>query len=179
MRVSNRGLDIIKAAEGLRFYPYLCSAKVWTIGYGSTRGVTKDTGPITEEQALARLKMDVLNEAERPLKNLVRVNLNQNQYDALASLVFNIGQGNFKSSTLRQKLNRGDYEGAAGEFWKWRRAGGKVLPGLVKRREVEEKLFRLDALPAQSQSPSPKPQKLYHAYHLFAEYCIPAAWRPY
>lgn len=179
MRVSSRGLDIIKAAEGLRLYPYLCSANVWTIGYGSTRGVTKDTGPITKEQALARLKMDVLNEAERPLKNLVHVQLNQNQYDALASLVFNIGQGNFRSSTLRQKLNRGDYEGAAGEFWKWRRAGGRILPGLVKRREVEEKLFRLDVSPSQSQSPGPKQQKPSHLWHLFARCCTLGVWKPY
>lgn len=179
MRVSSKGLAIIKAAEGLRLSPYRCSAGVWTIGYGSTRGVTKNTGAITEEQALVRLKMDVLNEADRPLKNLVRVNLNQNQYDALASLVFNIGQGNFKSSTLRQKLNRGDYEGAAGEFWKWRRAGGKVLPGLVKRREVEEKLFRLNVLPSQSQLPNPKQQTPRRFWHLFAQCCTLGVWKPY
>lgn len=176
MRVSSRGLDIIKACEGLYLQPYLCPANVWTIGYGSTRGVTKDTAPITEEEALVRLKIDVLNEAERPLKNLVKVQLNQNQYDALVSLVFNIGQGNFRASTLRQKLNRGDFEGAANEFKKWRRGGGKILPGLVKRREVEEKLFRLDEPP---QLPSHTPQKPNRLVHLFARYCTLGAWKPY
>lgn len=180
MRASDRCYNIIKAAEGLRLYPYLCAAGVWTIGYGSTRGVTKDSPSITVEEALVRLKMDVQNEAERPLKNLVRVNLNQNQYDALVSLVFNIGQGNFEASTLRQKLNRGDYEGAANEFWKWRRGGGRILPGLVKRREVEEKLFRLpDASSVQSQSTSPMPRKPGHYGRLFLQYCTLGAWKAY
>lgn len=176
MRVSSKGLDIIKACEGLYLQPYLCPANVWTIGYGSTRGVTKDMAPITEEEALVRLKIDVLNEAERPLKNLVKVQLNQNQYDALVSLVFNIGQGNFRASTLRQKLNRGDFEGAANEFKKWRRGGGRILPGLVKRREVEEKLFRLPCVQDEPQQlPDPKPQMLSLVGRLFGRRYNPGA----
>ena len=170
MRVSNKGLKIIKACEGLYLKPYLCPGGIWTIGYGSTRGVTRNTRSITKQQALVRLKMDVLNEAERPLKNLVCVTLNQNQYDALASFIFNIGQGNFRASTLRQKLNRGDYQGAANEFWKWRRARGKILPGLVKRREMEETLFITPVID-ESQSISRTPQKRNRLARLFERYC--------
>lgn len=143
MRIANRGLKLVKTSEGLRLVVYLCPADVATIGYGSTGShVTMEMSPITQFEASEFLRDD-LAKTERFVSYYVRVELNQNQFDALCSLIFNIGVGNFKASTLRSKLNRGDYFGAENEFWKWRRGGGKILPGLVIRRECERLLFAL------------------------------------
>jgi len=140
-RIGSKGIRLIKAAEGLRLKPYLCSAGVPTIGYGSTgKDITLDMAPITESEA-ERLLRCGLSQVRKTLSQDVSVSLNQNQYDALASLIYNIGSGNFRSSTLRMKLNRGDYLGAENEFWKWRRAKGVIINGLVKRRELERQLF--------------------------------------
>lgn len=141
---SSKGIKLIKSCEGLRLEPYLCSAGVATIGYGSTGpAISMSMEPITQEKAESLLKVDIRTKSEKYLNRHVKVRLNQHQYDALSSFCFNVGGGNFRSSTLLHKLNKEDYNGAANEFWKWRRAGGKILPGLVKRRELEEKLFRL------------------------------------
>lgn len=143
-RVGDKGIALIKACEGLRLKPYLCSANVPTIGYGTTGPqITLDMAPISHSEAILMLK-DGLAWVEKTILTGVHVSLNQHQFDALASLIYNIGSGNFMSSTLRMKLNRGDYEGAANEFWKWRKAGGQILQGLVKRRELEERLFLLE-----------------------------------
>jgi lysozyme len=131
---------IIKACEGLRLRKYLCPADVWTIGYGHTGHISKS--PITESEA-DKLLDDDLAIVEIQMARCVRLELNINQKGALLSLIFNIGIGNFRASTLRMKLNRGDLAGAAAEFPKWRRGGGKILPGLVKRRELERQLFVL------------------------------------
>lgn len=146
MKTNAAALDIIKVFEGFRSEPYLCPANVWTIGYGSTRTpdgrpVTKDTPPIDEPTATAWMQAH-LDETERQVAALARVGLAENQFGALVSFTYNLGSGALQSSTLRAKLNRGDYEGAAGEFWKWRFAGGRVLGGLVARRAAEEALFR-------------------------------------
>lgn len=145
MRTNAFGVQIIIGFEGYSATPYQCSAKVWTIGYGSTRQpdgtpVTADTPAITREEAKRWLEAD-LRKFEGAVTRLVDVPLHENQFSALVSLVYNIGSGNFKASTLRSKLNRGDYFGASQEFYKWRRAGGKVLNGLVRRRAAEEALF--------------------------------------
>lgn len=141
MRIGNRGLKLVKTSEGLRLVPYLCPASVATIGYGSTGPhVVIDMSPITESVAQFFLLNDLAS-VERFIDFYIRVELNQGQYDALCSFIFNVGVGNFKASTLRSKLNRGDYNGAANEFWKWRRGGGVILPGLVARREYERLLF--------------------------------------
>lgn len=131
--------EIIKEFEGLEFDAYLCPAGVWTIGYGHTGGVKKGDA-ITEEEADILLSRDV-QDAERAINSYVKVAINQNQFDALVSFVYNLGSGNFKSSTLLRKLNQCDYLGAANEFERWNKAGGKVLNGLVRRREVEVNLF--------------------------------------
>ena len=81
-------------------------------------------------------------QAERAIGSLVRVSLTSNQRSALISFVYNVGSGNFQRSTMRMKLNRHDYDGCANEFWKWRRAGGRILNGLVRRRKSEEQLFK-------------------------------------
>ena len=131
--------EIIKHFEGLRLEAYKCPADVWTIGYGHANKV-KPGDVITTGEADILLALDV-QEAERAVNAYVDVVINQNQFDALVSFVYNLGAGNFKSSTLLKKLNQGDYLGAANEFHRWNKAGGKVLRGLVRRREAEANLF--------------------------------------
>ena len=138
-QVSQRGIDLIKLHEGLRLRSYLCPANVWTIGYGHTGNVTNNQ-VITSEQAESILKSD-LKRFELGVMNAVKVDLNQNQFDALVSLAFNIGLGAFTGSTLVRLLNAGDYNGAAGQFERWNQGGGKVLQGLVRRRDDERALF--------------------------------------
>lgn len=131
---------IIKESEGCELSPYLCPADVWTVGYGHTGSDVTDNGTITQEQAESLLQRD-LEAFSGHINRLVNVELTQNQFDALVSLCYNIGAGNFSNSTLLRLLNTGDYEGAANEFWKWRRGGGKILQGLVTRRAKEKELF--------------------------------------
>lgn len=137
--VSREGLDLIKSFEGFESEAYLCPAGVWTIGYGHTRGVKKGD-IITEQEAEKRLKEDV-KKAEDAVNKYVHVQLTQNQYDALVSFVYNVGEGNFENSTLLKKLNSGDYNGVRNEFGRWVYASGKRLRGLEKRRVKEKALF--------------------------------------
>ena len=139
MRTSRKGIEFIKAHEGLRLDAYLCPAGVPTIGYGHTHGV-KMGDRITEEQA-EKFLIDDLAVAETEV-NRYGLHLTQNQFDALVSFVFNVGVGNFRSSTLlkRLKANPNDPD-IANQFKKWVYGNGKVLPGLVRRREDEAKLY--------------------------------------
>lgn len=139
MRISEKGINLIKRFEGLRLEAYLDSVDVPTIGYGHTRGV-KLGQTITQEQADAFLEEDI-HEFELAIQRLVHVNLTQNQFDALVSFTFNLGIGSLKQSTLLKKLNAGDITGAANEFNRWVYAGGKKLTGLVKRRSAERLMF--------------------------------------
>lgn len=139
MRISEKGINLIKRFEGLRLEAYLDSVDIPTIGYGHTRGV-KLGQTITQEQADALLEEDI-HEFELAIQRLVHVNLTQNQFDALVSFTFNLGIGSLKQSTLLKKLNAGDIVGAANEFNRWVYAGGKKLTGLVKRRSAERLLF--------------------------------------
>lgn len=141
--------------------PYLCPAMVWTIGWGSTmagdgRPVTRDTAPITPEQGAALFQRD-LQRFALALARMVRVPVNDNQFGALLSFVFNLGPGRLQSSTLLRRLNGGDYEGAANEFPKWVNGGGRRLPGLVARRAEERALFL--APPPQPVLPIPPAQR--------------------
>jgi lysozyme len=140
MNISETGLNLIKHFEGLRLRAYHCSANVWTIGYGHTGGV-RPGDVITAEEADAFLRQDVA-EAESSVSRDVRIPLTQHQFDALVSFVFNLGAGNFSTSTLLRKLNAGDYTGAADEFLRWVNAGRKIQAGLVRRREAEKNLFQ-------------------------------------
>ena len=135
------GLDLIKQYEGLRLEAYLCPAGIPTIGYGHTKGV-RIGQKITKDQAENFLADDFL-EAESAVAKQITVPLKWNQLDALASFVFNLGAGKLLGSTLRKKLNAGDYKGAAEEFDKWVFAGGKKLNGLIARRAAERKLFEM------------------------------------
>ena len=145
MRTNAAAVEIITSFEGFSSEPYQCPAGVWTIGYGSTwcldgSRVSKDTPALSEDEALEWVRHE-LNRTEYDVARLIDVPLTENQFGALVSFTYNVGSGNLKASTLRQKLNRGDFEGALLEFPKWRRAGGKILRGLVRRREAEKQLF--------------------------------------
>lgn len=137
MNTSPAGAEIIKKAEGLKLKPYLCPAGVLTVGYGHTGNVK---GTITEAEAEALLKADLLKFEEAVLKH-VRVPLKQHQFDALVSFVYNVGTGAFANSTLVKLLNQGKYKEAADQFPRWNKSNGKVLPGLVTRRAKERELF--------------------------------------
>ncbi|MCO7595084.1 MULTISPECIES: lysozyme [Pseudomonas] len=139
MRTSQRGLSLIKSFEGLRLQAYQDSVGVWTIGYGTTRGVRPGMS-ISKEQA-ERMLLDDVQRFELEVQRLVSVPLSQSQWDALVSFTYNLGAANLESSTLRRLLNAGDYAGAAEQFPRWNKAGGKVLPGLVRRRAAERELF--------------------------------------
>jgi lysozyme len=139
MHTSQKGLDLIKSFEGLRLSAYKCPADVWTIGYGTTAGV-KPGQNITKERAEELLREDV-KRFEQQVMRLVKVPLTQGQFDALTSFVYNLGAGNLSNSTLLRLLNAGDYAGAAAQFDRWNKAGGKVLAGLVRRRAAERALF--------------------------------------
>lgn len=134
-----KGLDIVKEAEGLRLSAYLCPAGIPTIGYGHTKGV-KLGDTCTKEQAEEWLENDFFM-AKNDVRAVVKVPLRENQLDALASFVFNLGVRKLIQSTLLKKLNAGDYSGAAAEFDKWVFAGKVKLNGLIKRRAKERQLF--------------------------------------
>ncbi len=139
MKISDAGLQLIMESEGLRLKAYQDSVGVWTIGYGSTRGVMPDE-TITQADAEDRLRRDV-QDAEDCVNKHVTVALTQGQYDALTSFIFNLGCGAFSGSTLLRDLNAGDYQGAADQLGRWVHAGTDILPGLVKRRANERELF--------------------------------------
>ena len=148
MAVNRATLDLIVEFEGIRTEAYPDPAHGWavpTIGIGHTSAA----GPpkvymglrITEAEAYDILERDLVQYAN-VVKKAVKVPLTENQFGALVSFCFNLGPSNLLRSTLIKKLNAGDYEGAANEFGKWNRAGGKVLKGLTRRRAAEAELFR-------------------------------------
>lgn len=142
MQVSENGKELIKKSEGFEDKAYPdpgTGGKPWTIGYGHTHSVSKGD-VITQAQAEQFLRDD-LQPIYVTIETCVKVPLNQNQFDALCSFIFNVGGGNFAKSTLLKKLNAGDYAGAADEFLRWNKAAGKVLPGLDIRRSKERRLF--------------------------------------
>ena len=142
--INKIGLKLIAQFEGCYLQAYLCPANVWTIGIGTTiypNGVKVKKGDkCTLEQAHEYLAHDMI-EFEKTVNDSVKVPLSQNQFDALVSLTYNIGQAAFGNSTLLKKLNAKDYQGAADQFLRWNKGGGKVLKGLVRRREAERALF--------------------------------------
>lgn len=141
MRISNDGIALIKFYEGLRLKTYLCSAGVLTIGYGHTGPDVRAGMTISEQEADDLLRKD-LKRFEDGVESLVKVDLAEDEFSALVAFAFNVGLGNLKSSTLLRLLNNGDYSGAAAQFGRWAKAGGKTLPGLVKRRESESRMFQ-------------------------------------
>ncbi len=148
MNIGDRGLDLIRAFEGFRADPYLDAVGVPTIGYGSTyypggQRVRLTDPPISEPEA-RRLMQATLAEFEDGINAALRVEVTQNQYDALVCWAFNIGVSAAQNSTLMRLLNAGDVPGAADQFLRWTRAGGVELKGLVRRRNAERELFLED-----------------------------------
>lgn len=139
MQITQEGLDLIKSFEGLRLEAYQDAVGVWTIGYGHTRGV-KPGMRITEAEAEDLLRKDV-EDFERGVTARVRVPINANEFSALVSFAFNVGLAALARSTALQRLNAGDRMGAAEALTWWNKAGGRVLPGLVRRRNAEKALF--------------------------------------
>ena len=140
MSLSQDGLSMVKKYEGLFTKAYRCPAGVLTIGYGHTGADVKPGQRITEAQAEGLLRQD-MKSFEDAVKRNVKVPLTQGQFDALTSFTFNCGEGALKKSKLLEKLNAGDYAGAQAEFGKWNKGGGRVLPGLVRRRAEEAQMF--------------------------------------
>ena len=156
MKVSARCMEMIKHHEGVRFKPYRCPARLFTIGVGHVLYPDQGRLPLDQRDAfpLAAADNRTFSKAEvdgilgRDLQRfevgvtkLFPVVLTQGQFDALVSFAFNLGLGGVQRSTLRQKVLRGEIEEAADEFLKFTRGGGKILPGLVKRRNDERALF--------------------------------------
>ena len=145
MHINERGIEIVKSFEGISLKPYLCPANVWTVGYGATVGsdgrrIDPDMGSISETEADALLLRD-LESSEGWISRLIKTALTENQFSALTSFTFNVGAGALQRSTLRMKLNRGEVQGAADEFPKWKFANKRILAGLVRRRAAERALF--------------------------------------
>lgn len=149
MQLSETGLNLIKQFEGYRTNPYQDQAGVWTIGYGTTgKYIHKNTPPMTEIEAESHMRKHI-ELLEKDIRQLVKVPLNQNQFDALISFAYNVGTDidadttveGLGDSTLLRKLNRGYYNVAAGEFLRWVYAGGKKRKGLQIRRKKEHDLF--------------------------------------
>ena len=139
MKTSPKGIALIKEFEGLRLKAYKCPGGVWTIGYGHTAGV-KPGMVISEAQAEEYLKADLIA-FERYLNSL-GLALNQNQFDALVSFIYNVGTGNFSSSTLLRKIRVNPQDNSImDEFLRWVYSKGRVLPGLQRRRLDEMKLY--------------------------------------
>jgi lysozyme len=156
MNVSPKAIEMIKHHEGVRFKPYQCPAKLWTIGVGHVlypdqvkillpeRGAyplrPEDSRTFTKEEVDGILRAD-LDRFERGVERFCPVALTQGMFDGLVSFSFNVGLGTLQRSTLRQKVLRGDKEGAAEELLKYCMAGGKILKGLQNRRIDERALF--------------------------------------
>lgn len=147
---------MIKHHEGVRTKPYRCPALLWTVGVGHVIDPNHIRVPFEERKSLAIpsgwdrvLSMGEVNDIlakdlvtfERGVLRLCPTGLTQSRFDALVSFSFNVGLGNLQRSTIRQRHNRGDFEGTAEAFMDWTKAGGKVLPGLVKRRKDEAALY--------------------------------------
>ena len=156
MNVSERALTLIKHHEGVRYKPYRCPAKLWTVGVGHVLYPEQATLPIAErdnfpldnkdfrtfsKEEVDQILLTDLRRFERGVERFCPVRLTQGMFDALVSFSFNVGLGTLQRSTLRQKLLRGDKAGAAEGFMKYTMAGGKVLRGLVNRRSDEKALF--------------------------------------
>lgn len=150
MRLNAAGFEMIKRHEGLRLQAYQDAVGVWTIGYGNTfypGGKAVQQGDVITHAEAVRLLVDIIEYFEKQLDPLLKYDdgswmvFGANQYAAIISFVYNVGVGNFSKSTLLKKLKRGDYAGAANEFPRWNKAGGRVLAGLTKRREEERQLF--------------------------------------
>jgi len=148
MNLSSEGLDLIKSFEGYLkpvndgsgdCTAYLCPARVWTIGWGCTQGV--HSGMRWTRDEAERMLLSEISHHEQQVTRLVTVPIEQEHYDALVSFSYNCGSNALKRSTLLRKLNAGNYDAAEAQFHRWKRGGGRVLRGLVRRRKAEAAMF--------------------------------------
>lgn len=136
---SSNATDLIKCFEGFQPKAYYCPGKQLTIGYGTTRGVTPRM-MVTHEQALEFLQRDA-DLVGRTINSAVKVAINQNQFDALVSFTYNVGEGNFLRSSMLKYINLGQFDNASNEFTKWDFINKVIFPGLRNRRNAEKALF--------------------------------------
>lgn len=146
MQTSETGLKLIAQFEGCELTAYRCPAGVWTIGYGHTGKDVKPGMTITEDKAFELLGQDIVKTetfVNRLLSSQINAgNITQGMFDALVSFAYNCGTGNLQKSTLLKKVLANPQDSTiANEFAKWNKAGGRVLPGLVKRRKAEAELY--------------------------------------
>jgi lysozyme len=156
VKVSKEAIEGIKKDEGVRTKPYRCPALIWSVAVGHVIDQSHIRVPFNErkniplppewDRVLSMAEVDAILAAdlvtfERGVLRLCPGGLTQGRFDALVSFSFNVGLGNLQRSTIRMKHNRGDFEGAAEGFMAWTKAGGKELPGLVKRRKHERALY--------------------------------------
>ncbi len=156
MKVSKQCIEMIKHHEGVRTRPYRCPALLWTVGVGhvidpnhikvkfedrKNIALPDDWNRVLSMAEVDRILAEDLANFERGVLRLCPTGLTQGRFDALVSFSFNVGLGNLQRSTIRMKHNRGDFEEAAEAFMQWTKAGGKELPGLVKRRKDEKALY--------------------------------------
>ena len=137
---SEMGVALTKSFEGLRLAAYQDCVGVWTIGYGHTGADVHPARVVTEAEAEALLLRDT-EAAVACVNRSVAVEMTQGQFDALVDFCFNLGERSLAESTLLEKVNAGDFAGAAEQFGVWCHAGGRVQPGLVKRRQAEARMF--------------------------------------
>ena len=157
MNTPDEGIDLIKAFEGCHNQPYLCPAKLWTVGYGhvlypeqarlkaderASYPLNPEHNRVWDADEIDALLAEDLHRFEAGVLRLCPAAADSDRhFAALVSFAFNVGLGNLQASTLRMKYNRGDFEGAADEFLKWRKSNGVVLAGLERRRKAERYLF--------------------------------------
>ena len=141
MRTSQEGIELIKKFEGCELSPYICSGGVLTIGYGHTGSDVAEGQEITQECAEQLLKED-LEKFENYVNDMVDPELKQCQFDALVAWTYNLGPTNLSTSTLLKRLNTNEFDDVPYQMKRWNKAGGKVLDGLVRRREAESLLFK-------------------------------------
>ncbi|MBK20206.1 MAG: muraminidase [Rhodospirillaceae bacterium] len=146
--ICKKALLLIKHFEGLELVPYQDSVGIWTIGYGATYGldrkrVTKDHPVLSEEQADSLLLRDI-DRFEHAVNRLVTVPIGNDQRGALISFAFNLGAGALQSATLLRRINNFEWEDVPNQFGRWVYAGGRKLPGLIRRRAAEAELWGQD-----------------------------------
>lgn len=146
MMMTEEGISLIKKYEGCKLTAYKCPAGVWTIGYGNTfyedGSTVKPGDKITQERADQLFRNILEKKFVEPIRKLIVSDINDNMFSAIVSFTYNVGIGNLKSSTLLKKVNANPYDQTISlEFKKWVKSAGKVLSGLVRRRESESDLY--------------------------------------
>lgn len=143
MQISFNGIETLKELEGFRAEAYKDTGGVWTIGYGTTRvaGIPVQQGQCTTQAEATLWLVSDCSLAQTAVNQSVRVPLRQSQFDALVSFTYNVGIDAFRKSTLLRVLNTGDHAAAAKQFARWVYDNGKLIAGLVGRREIERSMF--------------------------------------